>query len=411
MKTSSLKSVSTITFIALFFATMSEMMGMGILLPLLPTLAKNLGASGTVVGIVFALFALARGIFGPIFGRISDQYGRKNMMLVGLFLYALLSVGFIFSINTLFLIALLWFFQGVASSMVTPIAQSYIGDNIPEGKEGSIMNLFFLGQFGGIALGPVLGGYLVDHFSLTSPFYVMGSAALIGLLLVEFVVPKTPSVKKSKKEKGFRFKDSIVKVWRDRKMKGVLVFILGRGFYRWGFNTMFPIYALTIASLTQSQIGVVITCYMLSGALLQYPFGRLSDKFSKYRSEMVLIGGLIASISTFFVCSLTKLSWLIGLVIIMGAFSSAARASAIAIRTERGRVYGMGMVTGAFMTSISLGQVIGPVVFGSITDTFNISASFYMGAVIGLITTLLAYLYLRKERKRRRILAEKNKEE
>ena len=132
--------IPRIIFISLFFATMAEMMGMGILLPILPDFAKNLGASATLVGIIFAGFALARGIFGPVFGRLSDKYGRKKFMLTGLLMYAALSVGFIFLIHHLFFIALLWFLQGMASSMVTPLAQSYIGDNTPKGKEGGVMN-------------------------------------------------------------------------------------------------------------------------------------------------------------------------------------------------------------------------------------------------------------------------------
>ena len=235
----------------------------------------------------------------------------------------------------------------------------------------------------------------------------MGGAALLGLILVGLVLPSATSEEKEAKAEadGFRFKESLLQVWRDRKMKGILVYIVGRGFYRWGFNTMFPIYAITIASLSHSQVGIVLSCYMLSGALLQYPFGLISDRLLKYRSEMVLIGGLVAAISTFFIVSFTSLSLLIGLVIIMGAFSAASRASAVAIRTERGRIHGMGVVTGVFMTSISLGQVLGPVGFGAVTDWLSISASFYMGASVGLVTTFLAYFYLRKDRKEKRKLA------
>lgn len=404
--------IPQITFIALFFATMADMMGMGILLPLLPDFAENLGASATVIGIIFAGFALARGIFGPLFGRLSDQYGRKKFMLTGLSIYAGLSVGFIFLIHSLFFIALLWFLQGMASSMVTPLAQSYIGDNTPEGKEGTVMNLFFLGQFGGIAIGPVIGGYLVDNYAITSPFYVMVCAALVGLILVAFVVPSSTSSASSEKKstpKKLQLRDSLLQVWRDRKMKGILIYILGRGFYRWGFNTLFPIYAITIASLSHYQIGIALSCYMLCGAVLQYPFGLISDRLSKYRSEMVLIGGLVAAISSFFVVFITNLGVLIVLVVIMGAFSAASRAATIAIRTDRGRVHGMGLVTGIFMTSISLGQVFGPVGFGAVTDWFNIYIAFYMGAFIGLITTIMAYLYLRKERiKKQKIAAQTN---
>ena len=80
----------------------------------------------------------------------------------------------------------------------------------------------------------------------------------------------------------------------------------------------------------------------------------------------------------------------------MGAFSAVSRTSAVAIRTERGRVHGMGLVTGAFTASLSAGQVFGPVGFGAITDSFSVQDAFYVGGVVGIVGTLGAFYYLRK---------------
>ena len=83
------------------------------------------------------------------------------------------------------------------------------------------------------------------------------------------------------------------------------------------------------------------------------------------------------------------------LTLIMGIFSSIARASGIAIRTERGRIYGMGAATGAFTASLSFGQVIGPVVFGIIADSFSISTAFIIGGIVGLIGTMVSTAFLK----------------
>ena len=69
--------------------------------------------------------------------------------------------------------------------------------------------------------------------------------------------------------------------------------------------------------------------------------------------------------------------------------------SAVAIRTERGRVYGMGSTTGAFTSSISLGQVLGPIVFGLIADVLNIPAAFLFGGLLGLAGTIASYFFLK----------------
>jgi len=386
--------IPRMTFAGLFIANMAAMLGMGILLPILTPFAKRLGATGAIVGMIFAGYALARGLFSPFVGRISDRYGRKAFMLAGLALYAILALGYSL-LHSVLMLAVLWFFQGVASAMVTPIAQSYIGDITPLGKEGRVMNLFYLGQFGGIAIGPVIGGYLADHVSLEAPFYVMTIAAVIGFGLVYFVVDKAPAeLREKKNESETNFRYSLRMVMKDRKMKGILSYVIGRGFYRWGFNSFFPIYAVTIISLTKSQVGLIISSYMVTGTLFQYPFGSLADRFSHHRGALVAIGGGVAAVSMLFVPMVHHMLWLIILVVIMGIFSAVSRASTVAIRTERGRYHGQGAVTGIYTSGFSAGQVLGPVGFGLIVQISNIPDSFYFGALIGLLTTGLAYWYL-----------------
>jgi MFS family permease len=83
------------------------------------------------------------------------------------------------------------------------------------------------------------------------------------------------------------------------------------------------------------------------------------------------------------------------LAISMGAFSSLSRASALTIRTERGRIYGMGSVTGAFTTSLSLGQVLGPILFGVIADIYSIPVAFLLGGLVGLTGTIVSYIFFK----------------
>ena len=87
---------------------------------------------------------------------------------------------------------------------------------------------------------------------------------------------------------------------------------------------------------------------------------------------------------------------LVALTIGMGVSSAIARSASVAIRTERGRVQGMGVVTGAFTTSLSVGQVLGTVTFGAVVDVFSIRWAFYLGGLVGLVGTAGAYLYLRR---------------
>lgn len=140
------------------------------------------------VGAVFAAFSVSRFLLGPVGGAVSDRIGRKTIIVWGLGLYAAVSVLYILAQN-LWQMGLFRLLHGVGSILVTPIAQAYVGDLTPPGKEGRITNLFYASMFIGMALGPLLGGYLVEGWSLEAPFYAMGTLSLVALLGVARWVP------------------------------------------------------------------------------------------------------------------------------------------------------------------------------------------------------------------------------
>ncbi|MFB6164377.1 MAG: MFS transporter [Haloarculaceae archaeon] len=381
-------------FAGLFVATGAAMLGFGIVEPIMPLYAQSLGASGVMLGIIFAGFAVARGVFAPITGRLSDQYGRKRMLLVGLGLYVVLSAAYVLA-DTPWLLTAVRFGQGLASVMVTPIAQSYVGDITPEGEEGAYMNLFYISLFGGMAVGPSVGGYLSDVYSFAAPFFALAGVALFALVVVALVVPaRTSAEREADASDEVTLRASLSAVFADREMRGLIAYIGARGFYRWGFNSFFPVFAVSAAALSRTQVGFVLSGYMIAGGLLQYPMGRLSDRFPAARPKLVAVGGVLSAGLMFAVPTTTALVPLIALVIGMGVFSAVSRASSVAIRTERGRVHGMGAVTGAFTTSLSVGQVLGPLTFGAVVDVFDVRAAFYLGGAVGLVGTAAAYWFL-----------------
>lgn len=179
-------------------------------------------------------------------------------------------------------------------------------------------------------------------------------------------------------------------------MQGILALMSSRGFYRWGFNTFFPVLAISQMSLSKTQVGIVVSFYMLAGALIQYPAGLISDRFVNSRNEVILYGSILSPVMMFLVPLTHDFYMLILITLLMGIFSAFGRASAIAIRTERGRVHGMGAATGVFTTSLSVGQVLGPLSFGLIADFMRLSDAFYFGGIVGLLGSIGSYILLRR---------------
>ena len=380
-------------FVTLFIATVITMAGLGIIDPILPLYAKSMKATGIQLGIIFAGFALSRSIFAPFVGQYSDRHGRKNLMIAGLVLFTAVSVCFVYAKSPLVL-TLVRLVQGFAVVLVTPVAQAYIGDLTPVGKEGKYMNLFFMSFFAGMAIGPYLGGYLTDRFNIRTPFYTMGGMSLTVLVLVLFLVPESFAVKRHD-EKRIPFFKSLLPVFKDKPMIGIMTYMATRGFYRWGFNTFFPLLAIKAEKMSPAGIGLVLSVYMLFGSILQYPFGLIADRFPSQKVNLILTGGSCSALSMCAVAYSRSMLMFVILAISMGAFSSLSRASALTIRTERGRIYGMGSVTGAFTTSLSLGQVLGPILFGVIADIYSIPVAFLVGGLVGLTGTIVSYIFFK----------------
>lgn len=377
-------------FVPLFIGTAAAMLGIGIIVPILPLYAESMGASGLLVGLVVGAFALSRTVFAPIIGRISDRRGRKRILLGGLFLYVLLSLSYVMAPDPAWLVAVR-FAHGFASIMITPIAQAYIGDITPQGKEGEYINLFVMSLFTGMAIGPLLGGYLSEAFSFQAPFYAMAIAAGVSLLLVLVLVPdKAPTEAANRPATEHTFKA----VLKDPPMRAIMSFMASRGFYRWGFNSFFPV--LAIGMMSKTHIGLIVSGYMIIDMLFQYPMGRLSDTLSNHRTAFVLAGGSISALCMVAVPLAESTYLLLIPVFGMGTFSAVARSSMLAIRTERGRDLGMGTVTGAHTSSLGIGQMLGPILFGTIVDLFSLRAAFYVGGAAGLIGVLAALKFLRQ---------------
>ena len=140
------------------------MLGIGIIAPLLPIYADNLGATGIWIGIVFAGFSISRAIIMPFIGKLSDQHGRKRFICIGLLLYAITSLGFIWA-DSVYQLVLVRFLQGAVAAMIVPIAQAYMGDLAPEGEEGKWMGYFNAVFFTGFGLGPLMGGALSEQLA------------------------------------------------------------------------------------------------------------------------------------------------------------------------------------------------------------------------------------------------------
>ncbi len=374
-------------FGTLFFALFVTVTGVGIVVPLLPVYASNLGASGLYIGLIFGAFSISRTILLPYFGRLSDRKGRKPFILVGLLSYAIVSGAFVLSSQVTHLIAIR-FFQGIASAMIMPVIQAYVGDITPQGREGFIMGLFNMSLFFGLSLGPVAGGVIKDHFSLQSSFVCMGMLALVGFGLCLWLLPGTQA------ETALRTGRQPLE-WRailvDRVVVGLFVFRLaytaGIGII-WGF---LPVLADIEFNLKSSQIGVLVMLGVLVSGLVQVPMGYLADRFS--RKTMVVCGGILAGLAILSYQWADSSADLFVASSLFGLGGGIAMPALMAVSVLKGhQTESMGSVMALLTMGHSMGMLVGSLFAGMMMDWFQLRSAFGAGAIMIALGTAFFYL-------------------
>lgn len=386
-----MKSLDRKIFGTLFFSIFAAVTGVGIVVPLLPVYAHDLGAGGLYIGLIFGSFSLSRTVFIPYFGSRSDLRGRKPFIVIGLFCYALVSAGFMM-VDAVGPIIALRFFQGIASAMMMPVIQAYVGDITPPGREGTVMGLFNLSMFMGLSFGPLMGGFIKDRFSLDAAFMAMGILSLGGFFLSLILLPARHTERVVKK--GATAID-----WRRLLAdKGILSLVFFRIAYTagigiiWGF---LPVLADTELGLSGSAIGLLIMLGVFVSGVLQVPMGALADRVSK--TLLLVCGGLVVAVA---ISSYRYSQSLTGLLLGSLAFGiggGIAMPSLMAVAVVKGsRLGAMGSVMGIITMAHSFGMLGGSLLAGILMDFYNLRLSFTAGAALMLVAVVFVF-FCRRE--------------
>jgi DHA1 family multidrug resistance protein-like MFS transporter len=373
-------------FSTLFMAVFATTTGAGLVAPLLPIYARELGAGALQIGMIFGAFSLSRSIFVPYFGKMSDVKGKKPFLSLGLFIYFVLSILYVFS-NQIRTLILLRLGQGVASAMILPVAQAYVGMLTPKNREGFTMGLFNISLYGGLSVGPVLGGLVRDWFGMRISFLSMGILALFGFLLCFSLLP-------AEKVKGTsatrKTPSGYLQLMKDPAILALFAFRIcfttGVALV-WAF---LPLMASARLHLSSSAIGVVVMMNVLVNGLFQIPMGLVADTFSK--GLLIITGGLLGAVSIYYLNMASTLEGLLFANGLLGVAGGVSLPAIMALGVIDGRRTGaMGSVMGLLAMSHSLGMLAGPLLGGLLLEFLSFDAIFAIFGPLALIAGTLLF--------------------
>ena len=374
-------------FFTLFLAVFATTLGVGLVVPLLPIYAHTMGANAFQIGLVFGAFSLTRTFFVPLFGRLSDMKGKKPFITMGLLVYVLLSVAYVFSDRVADLI-LIRLGQGVASAMILPVAQAYVGDITPGGREGLTMGLFNMALFAGLSAGPLLGGMVKDAFGINTSFLSMAALCLTGFFLCLALLPREEAGLGRSNTTGRG--ESYIRTLRNPSVFALFAFRLGFTTSIGVIWAFLPLMASTRFELTGSQIGLVVMINVLISGLLQTPMGFLADRFDK--RILIVLGGLLGTGTMLYFLWAPSFLHLFLANALLGVAGGVSFPSIMAIGVIEGRKGDrMGAVMGLLAMAHSLGMLAGPLLAGLLLDACSFTAVFLSGAIVVASGTLVFF--------------------
>jgi MFS family permease len=365
------------------------MIGLGIIWPLIPVYAVELGAGGVLVGMIIASFNVARIFVNPLAGRLSDRWGRKKFMVVGLLIYAGVSVLYVLPTHaeTLIFVRAL---HGLASVLVVPIAMALAADIAPSQKLGLYMGTLNMAVMLGLGIGPVLGGTIRDYLGMNAAFYAMGILALLTCLLVIIFIPSDKQRQGAEEDQKLY---SIKKMLSHRVVLGIFLmrFLTASG--QGAVYTFLPILALQL-KLSSSQVGIILGANIFLIAFLQRACGALADRVNpKY---LIIIGTLASGMTVFGMPFVEGFLMILLLNILMGMANGVSLPAGLVITGKLGRTMGMASLMSVTDSAWSLGMIVSPVLSGIILDVFGLSYIFVIGSLLISAGGIVVAYFLRE---------------
>ncbi len=368
----------------IFLTVLIDLIGFGIVIPILPGAAVRFGARGFEFGALLGVYSLMQFFATALLGRLSDRVGRRPILLGTMILNAggYLLFAFANSYTALFVSRVI---SGFAGGNISA-AQAYVADSTSAADRSRGMGMIGAAFGMGFVIGPALGG-LAGHFGgPAAPGLVAAALSLMNFTSAWLILPESLHAEHRSERQGLGF-EAIIRGLKDHRLRPLMLIwgIFPIAFA--GYTAALPLHAHDVFGWGDKELGLFFAAFGFTGALVQgLLFGRLAPRFGERRLVIVgTFGVAVAIAAVAFVHNSVELYiWTIALAFSQSLVSPGASGlvSVYASPSEQGTTLGAAQALGA------IGRMLGPEAVGKTYDAAGSRAAFLAAGAVMLLAWL-----------------------
>jgi len=377
------------SFLILIFTTIFlDLLGFGIIIPILPFYAEHYGASAFDIGLLGTVFSLMQFIFAPIWGRISDRVGRRPIIVISLVgkAVAFLMFGLADSLFWLFAARI---FAGITSATV-PTAMAYISDVTSEKDRAKGMGMVGAAFGLGFIFGPAIGGGL-SIYGYNVPIYFAAGISLIAAVIAYWKLPESLTLDKRRYIKAVQFNfDNLINAV-SRPNLGLLFLIFFSVTLSFAnLETVFALFTERKFGYNAADNGYIfayigIISVTVQGGLI----GPLVNKFGE--KKLITFSTFLLSITFFLITVPENIYAFLAIVGLIAIGIGIHNPSVVTLISKNTPAEEQGGIFGINQSFSSLARVLGPMWAGFIFDAAGIGYPFVSGGIMIFFVFLLTF--------------------
>ncbi|CRK85202.1 MFS transporter [Neobacillus massiliamazoniensis] len=349
-------------------------LGIGLVIPVTPKIMDELNLSGSVVGYMVAAFAVTQLIVSPIAGRWVDRFGRKRMIVIGLIIFSFSE--FLFGIGkTVEVLFISRMLGGVSAAFMMPAVTAVIADITTANTRAKALGYMSAAISTGYIIGPGIGGFLAEYGSRL-PFYSAAVVALFAAVLSIIALREPERNPENEEVKGQ--KTGIKRIFAPQYFISFMIILITQLGLA-AFESLFALFVDHKFGFSSKDIAIIISGGGIVGAIVQVA---LFDHFTKWIGEIRLIRYSLI-LSTILVFLVTTVNSYFTILLVTTTVFLGFDLMRPAVTTYLSKIAGneQGFVGGMNSMFTSIGNVIGPIIGGTLFD-INLNYPFYFATVL-----------------------------